>query len=413
MDADARDAMANFVGEAQAVLAAGGRPFERIQSSQSSDSVLRSSSSEDDGGVMKTRLAETMKIGSRGSIAVTSRTVSTDDDDAGTINHAGFFGYDAMMGGSPTLALGADDDAPRQRRRVLPASRASMDASHRLQQPAFGATPEHLPQAAVRSPERDGAGTQHAHASPSTVSPSRVAWDASTGGGLPAFGAGGLSDRIQPRQAPVIVDRQRQADARPAPSAELPARSSAEGRPALAPRLAENENTSSSLSDDRWRVAAAYSKADRAGQPPHQAARQSHRAEAPAQRLGRRDIATSLAAQSGQYGQAVGLLGSAESSALDRLKAVRVLGRLHAAGMFEARQPLLRAVDCESKMVRVAAVHELLAAPAASHAIGVEQRIELGRILTRVLDERDDSSGLGVSPRPFPICLPTPASRAS
>jgi hypothetical protein len=330
----------------------------------------------------------------------TNRIVSEDDDDAGTINHTGFFGYDGMMGISPRA------DVPH-RRRALPASRASMhDASCRVQRPDFGASPEHLNiEAAVRSQDRHGAGL---HASPSRPSPSKLAWDVSAcEGGLPAFG---VSDRIQPREAPVIVDRQRPAQAPApwlAPNERLAGSLPMEGRTALAPRL--EENASSSSSDHLWRAAAAYSKADRAGLPKHQAAREM-RADGQAQRLGRRDVAASLAAQSGQYGQAAGVLESPESSAFEKLRAVRVLGRLHAVGMFEARQPLLRAVNCESKMVRVAAVHELLAAPAASHAIGVEQRIELGRILTRVLDERDDSSGLGVSPCPLLIGFPAPCA---
>jgi len=416
--------MGSYVAEAHAMLAGGAvAGFERIGSAKSSDSVLRSSSSEDDGGGKplrtrpaptglrdsetsgrggdgRPRWAETMKMDSRGSAKVTTtRTVSEDDDDAGTINHAGFFGYDGMMGISP-----ARQQVPC-RRRALPASRASMhDASCRVQRPDFGASPEHL-EAAVCSQDRHDADL---HASPSRPSPSRLVWDVSVcGGGLPAFASKSMSDRIKPREAPVIVDRQRTAqapeDVRPpplvAPNECLPGSLPTEGRTALAPR--QEENASSRASDDRWRVAAAYSKADRAGLPKHQAARQSLRADGQAQRLGRRDVATSLASQSGQYGQAAGVLESPESSAFEKLRAVRVLGRLHAVGMFEARQPLLRAVNCESKMVRVAAVHELLAAPAASHAIGMEQRIELGRILTRVLDERDDSSGLGVSPCPF------------
>jgi hypothetical protein len=425
--------MASFVAEAQAMLAGGGAVagFERIGSAKSSDSVLRSSSSEDDGGGKpqrtwpgptglgdsetsgrsgdgRPRWAETMKMDSRGSTKVTpTRTVSEDDDDAGTINHAGFFGYDGMMGISPRT------DLPR-RRRALPASRASVhDASCRVQRPDFGTSPEHL-EAAVRGQDMHDADL---HASPSRPRSSRLKWDVSLcggGGGLSAFASNSMSDRIKPREAPVIVDRQRPAqapeDVRPpplvAPNERLPGSLPTESRTALAPRL--EENASSSSSDDRWRAAAAYSKADRAGLPKHQAARQSLRADGQAQRLGRRDVATSLASQSGQYGQAAGVLESPESSAFEKLRAVRVLGRLHAVGMFEARQPLLRAVNCESKMVRVAAVHELLAAPAASHAIGVEQRIELGRILTRVLDQRDDSSGLGVSPCPCAAWSPGP-----
>lgn len=431
--------MASFVAEAQAMLAGGAvAGFERIGSAKSSDSVLRSSSSEDECGGRPTGLrdsetsgrggdgrppgrqrAETMKTDSRGSTkkVTTTRTVSEDDDDAGTINHAGFFGYDGMMGISPRA------DVPR-RRRALPASRASMhDASCRVQRPDFGASPEHLNEAAFRSQDRHGADL---HASPSRPSPSKFAWDVSVcEGGLPAFCSNSMSDRIKPREAPVIVDRQRPAQApeeRPpplvapnervwppplvAPNERLPGSLLAEGRTALSPRL--EEMACSSSSDDHWRTAAAYSKAERAGLPKHQAARQSLCADGQAQRLGRRDVATSLASQSAQYGQAAGVLERPESSAFEKLKAVRVLGRLHAVGMFEARQPLLRAVNCESKMVRVAAVHELLAAPAASHAIGVEQRIELGRILTRVLDERDDSSGLGVSPCPFADWSPGP-----
>ena len=47
-------------------------------------------------------------------------------------------------------------------------------------------------------------------------------------------------------------------------------------------------------------------------------------------------------------------------------------------------------------MVRIAAIHELMAAPVTSHALGMDQRIELGRILTRTLDEPDNGSGLAV-----------------
>jgi hypothetical protein len=106
-------------------------------------------------------------------------------------------------------------------------------------------------------------------------------------------------------------------------------------------------------------------------------------------------------------------LDNLESCAFEKLKAVRTLGHLHASGMLEARQPLLRAVDSDSKMVRVAAVHELLAAPASSHAIGMEQRIELGRVLTRMLEERDDGSGLPVSPPYLPICASSLLLRAA
>jgi hypothetical protein len=83
----------------------------------------------------------------------TTRTVSEDDDNAGTINHAGFFGYDCMMGISPRA------NVPRLHR-ALPASLASMhDASCNVHQPDFGVSQEHL-EAVVRSQDRHCADLQ-------------------------------------------------------------------------------------------------------------------------------------------------------------------------------------------------------------------------------------------------------------
>ena len=58
-----------------------------------------------------------------------------------------------------------------------------------------------------------------------------------------------------------------------------------------------------------------------------------------------------------------------------------------------------------NRKTKFSAVHELLAAPASSHAIGMQQRIELSRVLTKMLDERDDGSGLGVRSSPYSALL--------
>ena len=103
-----------------------------------------------------------------------------------------------------------------------------------------------------------------------------------------------------------------------------------------------------------------------------------------------------LPSQTGQYGQGAGVLENPDSSSFEQLQAIRTMGSLHASGMFEARQPLIRAVESESQLVSIVAIHELMAAPGAAYAIGLEERMQLERALVRILDGRDDGSGLHV-----------------
>lgn len=391
-----------------------GHEITRKQSTESTDSVLRTSSSEGEGQTVVARPilrnAGHEGVRGRGSAEImritTSRTSSGEqDEDNSKINHSGFFGYDTMMGESPPSTPG-QNLAPPPRRRVLPSSRASMDAVFQVETPSFGATPADFGSPSVVGAHRSPRSPRRSSKSPNK-SPSKMAWSSSLAissvEALTFSAQGGMSDRIQPPARPHPANRPveatRLAPTCPSQTDGMHSTMPASNRPALAARLADNANSSftgstshtgnTRHSEDTWRV---HTSIDAPLRQPT-----SQDEHLPGRRLGHRDPAVSLAAQSGQYGLAAGVLESIESSAFEKLKSVRTLGQLHATGMFEARQPLLRAVDCESKMVRVAAVHELLAAPAASHAIGMDQRIELGRVLTRILDERDDSSGLGVS----------------
>ena len=467
--------------------------LERLTRKESSDSVLRTSSSEEEGQpVVRPILRHSSSVEAIGAMGlhgaeierITTSRVSSDENNS-TINHSGFFGYEAMMGQSPSSTHGFDS-APPPRRCVLHSLRSSMDATLKVENPSFGATPADLGSPSVMSSAPAhmlGGPAQHVRwsaryespraspqnsQSPDRPSPSKIAWSRGAGSSVerPSFAAmdEGMSDRIYPparqhevrpsaRMWPEHTDGSCSdfpASDRPALAPRLsqnansnyvgnsgverpsfaamhdgmfdrvqpPARKQEASistkqwpehtdgsysdlppsdRPALAPRLAENANNNdvrnSSFSEDKWRVAAVHAKPDA---PQRLASHNDKHEDVPARRLGHREAAASLAAQSGQYALASAVLESRESSAFEKLKAVRSLGQLHATGMFEARQPLLCAVDCESKMVRMAAVHELLAAPATSHAIGMDQRIELVRVLTRILDERDDTSGFGV-----------------
>ena len=112
--------------------------------------------------------------------------------------------------------------------------------------------------------------------------------------------------------------------------------------------------------------------------------------------LGEARPAQTSASQTASYGKAAGLLNKSEASEFEKLQAIHTMGQLYASGMIEARQPLLRAVDGDSKMICVAALHQLLAAPAVSYAIGLNERTHLQRSLTKLLDEPDDSLGTHV-----------------
>jgi len=387
----------------------GGHEQPRKQSTaRSTESVLRSSSSEEDDerGRVRRHEAEFARI----ATAQTERS----DADAGRIRHAGFFGYEGMM----------ESDSPSTpnfvappRRRMLPASRQSTNSVLKVRLPSFGSTPEGLgevladqadgkhPVAAVSrgsSPYAErltGSLARSPYRSPYKSPGSNMAWSAEKARNqhpteTPEFPtpAGHIqlraSQHLSPsRHVPTTGDfaRPPQTSGSRSPQKEPPV-----SRPALVAMNVKDAN----FSQDRWRSAAdGQSKAEHVPSVGLSTTKQDH---FEARRLGSREPPTSLAAQSGQYGQAASVLENMDSSAFQKLKAVRTLGQLYAVGMFEARQPLLRAVDCESKMVRIAAIHELMAAPVTSHALGMDQRIELGRILTRTLDEPDHGSGLAV-----------------
>lgn len=326
----------------------------------SSDSVLRSSSSEGEDVAQKTDMMA---------------FELTDPKEEGKLNHSGFFGYEAMMGEStPEM-----NQSVPQRRRILPPRRGP-DPTSPFEGPSVGTTPEDL--ASVSIPHKSPSKRQDApciNRHPPTVFD---VYDAS-------------SDRIQPpasrpaRKDIVPPDVKRDFDNAIAKDTTwtqqegLHSKVTPISHSASATRLPERQQNMlvfSSSSQEPWHVS-----------------RQKESAPLVA-RFGHIEHAENLGSQTVEYGHAAGVLENLESCAFEKLKAVRTLGHLHASGMLEARQPLLRAVDSDSKMVRVAAVHELLAAPASSHAIGMEQRIELGRVLTRMLEERDDGSGLPVSP---------------
>ena len=371
------DGIGRFVNEAQVMLT--GRSehaFGRKESVESSDSVFRSSSSEEDDTYSSQRApfdTEYLRV----------QSVASEDcgDPAGTINHSGFFGYEAMMGESPGPDIPRHDNpAAHLRRRVLPASRDSIGGSSGVQRPSFGSTPEDL--SATPGP-----------------SPSKLLWGEMNG--VRGDASSSMSERIQPcRRAPLQPRQEAQNDT---PTVRVLGQqhvqsklTSSVSREEVVHR-AENMNSKSVADEQHWHVTTANTHKGPAGLLNRSDIQQNEHEQFPARRRGHRKAEGSLAMQAEEYGRAAGTLESLESNTFARLKAIRVLGELYAGGMFEARQPLLRAVDNESRMVRVAALHELMAAPAASHTIGMEQSIELGRVLTRILDERDDSAGVGVS----------------
>ena len=111
-----------------------GHEQRKQSTARSTESVLRSSSSEDD---------ERGRAGQHAAEFARIATAQTDrsDDDNGRIRHAGFFGYEGMM---ETDSPGAPDFVAPPRRRMLPASRQSTNSSLKVRLPSFGSTPEDL-----------------------------------------------------------------------------------------------------------------------------------------------------------------------------------------------------------------------------------------------------------------------------
>lgn len=379
---------------------------------RSSESVLRSSSSEDDDRDRARPQQREVEI-ARIATGQTERS----DMETGRINHAGFFGYEGMMemsaSSTPEIAVPA-------RRRMLPASRQSRQStdSATTMRPLFGSTPENLGDALADQIDRSAPASRGSnshvgmgslakspyrsphkspykspHKSPHKSPGGKVAWGTSSDAAqwrepstpdrarlratIPDRDVSNTREFVHPPTLSDSCSPQKHANA--TVHQELPA------RPALAPTKAINVIGVNHSQDRLPCSSERHCKSDR------------EQEDFPPRRLGHKDVPASLAVQSTQYGQASAVLESLESSKFQKLKAVRTLGQLYSAGMFEARQELLRAVDCDAKMVRVAAVHELMAAPVASHSLGMDHRIELGRVLTKILDERDDGSGLGVS----------------